>query len=78
MSGGVFDVRAGEVIIFVSTKVASEELSANLVKFNFRWTNRRLSNISHVGSRRAAALHGDKDQRQRDQIFSEFKKGLIQ
>jgi len=36
----------GEVIVFVSTKVAAEELGKNLVKFNFR----------------AASLHGDKQQ----------------
>jgi len=52
----------GEVIVFVSTKVAAEELAINLVKFNFR----------------AASLHGDKQQRERDAIFSDFKKGKVQ
>lgn len=52
----------GEVIVFVSTKVAAEELATNLVKFNFR----------------AAALHGDKQQRERDAIFADFKKGKVQ
>ena len=52
----------GEVIIFVSTRVAAEELATNLVKFNFR----------------AASLHGEKQQRERDSIFTDFKKGKVQ
>jgi len=46
------------VIIFVSQRTAAEELSENLVKFNFR----------------SAALHGDKTQSERDSIFAKFKK----
>jgi ATP-dependent RNA helicase DDX42 len=52
----------GEVLIFVSTRVASEELAGNLVKFNFR----------------AAALHGEKTQGERDTIYGDFKKGKVQ
>jgi hypothetical protein len=46
------------VIIFVSQRTAAEELSENLVKFNFR----------------SAALHGEKTQSERDSIFAKFKK----
>ena len=46
------------MIIFVSQRTAAEELSENLVKFNFR----------------SAALHGDKTQSERDSIFAKFKK----
>lgn len=52
----------GEVLIFVAQKTASEELSANLVDYHFR----------------AAALHGDKQQQERDKIFHDFKAGRVQ
>jgi hypothetical protein len=52
----------GEVLVFVSTRIASEELAANLVKFNFK----------------AAALHGEKTQGERDTIYGDFKKGKVQ
>eukprot|EP00026_Physarum_polycephalum_P002536 Phypoly_transcript_02543.p1 GENE.Phypoly_transcript_02543~~Phypoly_transcript_02543.p1 ORF type:complete len:897 (+),score=184.99 Phypoly_transcript_02543:35-2725(+) len=50
-------VDEGSVIIFVSTKLASEELSKNLISMGFH----------------SAALHGDKDQTEREKIMFAFK-----
>jgi len=51
----------GNVLIFVSTKNAVEELSANLIKFGFT----------------SNGLHGDKDQQERSAIVATFKDGKI-
>ncbi|GAM28709.1 hypothetical protein SAMD00019534_118850 [Acytostelium subglobosum LB1] len=54
-------IQQGNVIIFVSTKNATDELSANLIKFGFI----------------VDGLHGDKDQQERTKIINKFKEGSI-
>jgi ATP-dependent RNA helicase DDX42 len=50
-------VQEGSVLIFVSTKLAAEELSNNLKQYDFH----------------AASLHGDKDQNERTLVMHAFK-----
>lgn len=50
-------VASGSVLIFVSTKAAADELSANLKTYNYH----------------CASIHGDKDMQERSRIMFAFK-----
>jgi len=56
-------LKEGKVLIFVTSKNATEELSKSLGM---------CANI------KAGAIHGDKDQTTRSEIMAEFKRGLLQ
>lgn len=67
--------RSGSVLIFVGTKNASEELSNNL---NLNGFSSKLIHINNITKRfnfliKALALHGDKQQYERDEIMRDYK-----
>eukprot|EP00761_Pharyngomonas_kirbyi_P015001 gb/GECH01015032.1/.p1 GENE.gb/GECH01015032.1/~~gb/GECH01015032.1/.p1 ORF type:complete len:705 (+),score=243.97 gb/GECH01015032.1/:1-2115(+) len=55
------NLEKGSVIIFVSNKNGCDELASNLCRFNFM----------------ASSIHGDKDQEERDEVLSAFRRGYV-
>lgn len=66
-------VDEGSVIIFVSTKLASEELSKNLKDVGYHCMSKRPIVTILIYFSKGAAIHGDKDQSEREKVMFAFK-----